>query len=187
MDPTVLDFYLLSMIDRGASTAYGLLRNAGLSLGASTPSLRRLVKAGLISPIKEAGFSNRARHQYGLTDQGKRSVRYAWKTLLAAKSVPPDLDSVLRVVDMALHYGGDPRKITAFLLAASRDRQRLAEKAAIDSTQDMNYVSMRKKCDAHRLSGEAEELRELAQRVRPHKTRPSGKHQSLSNDSRQQR
>src|SRR5664279_3877040 len=113
MDPSILDFYLLSMIDRGASTAYGLWRNAGLSLRASTPSLRRLVKAGLISPLKEAGFSNRARHQYGLTDQGRRSVREAWKTLLVAKSVPPDLDSVLRVVDMALHYGGDSRKILA--------------------------------------------------------------------------
>jgi DNA-binding PadR family transcriptional regulator len=176
LDPSILDYYLLSMIDRGTNTSYELLRKAGLSLGASTPSLRRLLKAGLISLQMEEETSMRPRHQYALTDHGKRSVREAWKTLLVARSIPPDLDSILRVVDMALHYGGDRRKIAVFLLEASRDRQRLAGKAAIDSTQDISYVGMRKKCDARRMSGEAEELRDLAQRVKPHRTRPSGKH-----------
>lgn len=187
MNPSVLDSYVLSMIDRGTATAYELFRNAGLSLGASTPSLRRLVKEGLISRLKETRTSKRLRNQYVLTGHGKRSIHERCKILLAAKSVPSDLDSILRIVDMALHYGRAPREIVTFLQEASRDRKRLAEKAAIDSAQDISYVSMRKKCDGRRLSGEAEELAELARRVTPSSPRASGMQRCLRNDSRQQR
>lgn len=46
---SVLDIFLLSMLDRGAQSPYELQRMAGVSLGASVPSLRRLTASKLVT------------------------------------------------------------------------------------------------------------------------------------------
>src|ERR1700733_14201594 len=46
---SVLDLFILSLLDRGLETPYDLNRQGGLSLGSTVPALRRLESAG---PIK---------------------------------------------------------------------------------------------------------------------------------------
>ena len=91
MNLSVLDAFILSLLDRGLETPYDLQRQGGLSLGASTPELLRLVKAELVKRAEGASSTNRPRHQYQLTTTGKREARAAWKPFLNDSEPPPDI------------------------------------------------------------------------------------------------
>ena len=93
LNASILDSYILSLLERGLETPYELQRQGGLSLGASTPALRRLLKAKLVTRDEKASATNRPRHVYKVTRSGGETARLAWKPFLGTENLPPDLDS----------------------------------------------------------------------------------------------
>jgi DNA-binding PadR family transcriptional regulator len=167
MTLSILDVFILSMLDRGAQTPYELQRTAGLSQGAAVPSLRRLLDAKLVTREDGLAATNRPRHEYRLTPEGKKAARSGWKAHFQETSSGSDLDSLLRIVDMAIHYGADKAKIKSFLKHAAKSRELMAEKAGLTergftSSDKASYMRMRAYCDAARLGSEGEALLRLA-------------------------
>lgn len=172
MTLSVLDVFLLSMLDRGAQSPYDLQRTAGVSLGASVPSLRRLTAGKLVTRTEGTAATNRPRHAYKLTAAGKQAARSGWKPFLDSDDPPSDLDSLLRVVDLAAHYRADKPKIRSFLKRAAERKSQLAQHADLSSTATRSgdrglYMSMRAHCDAARLHAEADTLVKLARIFHP--------------------
>jgi DNA-binding PadR family transcriptional regulator len=172
MSLSVLDIFVLSLLDRGLQTPYDLQRQGGLSLGASTPALLRLVKANLVKRAEGASATNRPRHEYHPTVAGKREAGAAWKPFIEGNDPPPDIDSILRIADMAAHYRADKRKIGAFLKCAAARKSQLAQHADLSSTATrsgdrVSYTAMRVRCDAGRLLAEADTLLKIAGLFRP--------------------
>ncbi len=163
MNLTILDLFILSAIDRGAGSTYDLQRDAGISLGASTPSLARLTRAKLVSKEEGRSSTNRPRTSFQLTASGKREVRNSWQQLLNDQTIT-DLDSILRIADMASHYGGDPQRIKSYLRRAGEQRIRMAEQAKLKSEMTpirpkrLRYSRMRAQCDEQRLKAEGNAL-----------------------------
>jgi DNA-binding PadR family transcriptional regulator len=167
MTLSVLDLFLLSMLDRGAQSPYELQRMAGVSLGASVPSLRRLTVSKLVTRQEGTAATNRPRHEYKLTAAGKQAARTGWKAHFQEASAGSDLDSLLRIVDMAFYYGTEKKTIKSFLKQAAGARVLMAEKAGLAekgfAAPDMvSYMRMRASCDAIRLRAEADALSSLA-------------------------
>ena len=167
MTLSVLDLFLMSMLDRGAQSPYELQRLAGVSLGASVPSLRRLTASKLVTREEGTAATNRPRHEYKLTAAGKQAARIGWKTYLQEASTSLDLDSLLRIVDMAFHCGAEKKAIKSFLKQAAGSRALMAEKAGLAekgfASPDMaSYMRMRASCDAIRLRAESDAFSSLA-------------------------
>jgi DNA-binding PadR family transcriptional regulator len=157
----VLDVFILSLLDRGAESAYDLHRQSGISLGASTPSLVRLTRQKLVVRRRSPLAGKRIRYAFRLTTAGVRTARAAWSEMLGDESRVYDLDSTLRIVDMAAHYGSPKEVLRSFLERAATERFRLVDEA---STQDLitkteiSYTTLKTRCDAIRLRSEAEFL-----------------------------
>jgi DNA-binding PadR family transcriptional regulator len=118
---SVLDLFILSLLDRGLQTSYDLQRQGGLSLGSTVPALKRLESAGLIKKKEAVGASKRPRHNYQLSAAGRTRAQNGWKTYLNTLN-PMDLDAVLRVVDMARYYNAKTAEIADFLRVAVSER-----------------------------------------------------------------
>ena len=120
MNLSALDLFVLSMLDRGCQTPYDLQRQAGLSLGGTVPALRRLTKAGLLTRVDDETGTKRPRHHYRLTASGKEKARKGWKEHLSGAKIPADLDSILRLADLASYYRAPKIQIATFLKRAAR-------------------------------------------------------------------
>jgi len=167
MTLSVLDLFLLSMLDRGAQSPYELQHMAGVSLGASVPSLRRLTASKLVTREDGTAATNRPRHEYKVTATGKQAARTGWKVYFQEASTGLDLDSLLRIVDLASHYRAEKKTIKLFLKQAAGARALMAEKAGLAekgfaSPDKASYMRMRASCDAIRLRAEADALSSLA-------------------------
>jgi DNA-binding PadR family transcriptional regulator len=168
MDENLLDLYVLSLLDRGIETPYSLQRKGGLSLGASTPCLRRLSEARLVKRQEEESATNRPRHVYTLTSAGRELARAGWQKHLRRRQIPSNLDGILRLADMAIHYGANSGEVAGLLKRASDERRSLARQAAVTipkATPTVSYQEMRCKCSATGLRAEAEALAKLATQV----------------------
>jgi DNA-binding PadR family transcriptional regulator len=118
---SVLDLFILSLLDRGLETPYDLQRQGGLSLGSTVPALKRLETAGLVRKKATLGSSKRPRHSFQLSTAGKKLARSGWKVHFKASN-HPDFDAILRIADMAQHYLAKPIDIVTFLEAAASQR-----------------------------------------------------------------
>jgi len=167
MELSVLDVFVLSMLERGCETPYDLHRDAGLSLGAISPCVSRLMKERLVARTKDKNATKRPRHHYTLTTQGKEQARTAWKAYLEKAKSPHDLDSVLRIVDLALHYHADRTAIARLLQNAVSERDRRAKQLSIDLEKpaDNLYVRLRTRCEISRLLAETETLLKFSQEI----------------------
>ncbi len=174
--PPLLDIYVLSLLDRGIQTPYALQRQGGLSLGASTPSLRRLAEARLVKRRQEDGMTNRPRHVYTLTLSGRELARTGWREYFESARLPSDLDSLLRLCDVASHYGASRAEVARLLKSASQRRATLARRSVpmADEDCDVMYLPMRSRCDAARLKAEADALGEMAAEMAGKRSRPLG-------------
>lgn len=175
MNLSVLDLFLLSMLDRGAKSAYDLHRRAAISLGASTPSLRKLLENKLVTRQEGKSPTNHRRYTFELTVAGREQARKGWKSWLARDNGVTDLDSVLRIVDMALHYGKDPGRVKRFLKSAGHAKLLVARQHEVANRTSQGspkptYVSMRNRCDENRLRTEADALFRIASEIK----RPKG-------------
>ncbi len=158
----ILDVFILSLLDRGAESAYDFLRDAGISLGASTPALLRLTKGRLVVRKKSPSSGKRTRYKLQLTPAGAKAARTAWKEWLSEKSRMFDLDSTLRVVDLAIHYGAPRQMIRTFLRYAGTERLRQSDETALKLRgavlNTKLFSSLKARCEADRLRSEAEIL-----------------------------
>ena len=188
MNSSVLDLFILSALDRGCVTPYDLQRVAGISLGGSLPALRRLLKSKMVAKSQSKTGTNRPRHHYRLTTSGKVAAETAWWPYINQEfDLPGDLDSVLRLTDMAVHYGADKRKISSFLKLAAKQRRALAAQAELKISQagkrdpqQLSYSAMRLRCDASRLRAEAETLVAIAESIVESKESPGRVQQMIS-------
>jgi len=161
---SVLDHFILSLFDRGFETAYDLQSDAGVSLGSSVPALKRLEAAALVKRRVQVGSSKRPRHQFELTATGRKLARGGWLSLL--KDPPPsDLDSILRLVDVAQHYKAKVDDVAAFLDAASSERRastRSVRTGFREARVPLGIMATRAAWSASRLQAEAKFLERLA-------------------------
>ena len=172
---SVLDLFILSCLSRGLESPYDLQREAGVSLGASLPALRRLLQMKLVEKSEAMTARNRPRHQYQLTPSGRKEALGGWKRCLSPEAeLPGDIDSILRVVDMAVHHEASQSAIQVFLQRASDRRRDLAEQVELKIAQSagrpavrLAYPALRLHYDANRLRAEAETLKALAGMVGP--------------------
>lgn len=117
-----LDLFVLALIESKVCTPYDLQRAAGLSPGATIPTLRRLVERGL-ALAGQAG--PRGRTNYAITPSGRRYLKSAWRGL-TDDGPSGDLDADLRVALLALWVGGDSRLARNFLRRSAALRTELA-------------------------------------------------------------
>jgi DNA-binding PadR family transcriptional regulator len=166
MELSLLDLYVLAMFDRGCETPYDLHRDANLSLGAISPSVSRLFKEKLVTRVDEVNATRRPRHRYALTRSGKEQARAGWKRVLHSGEVPGDLDSVLRLADLAHYYKGSSHHILKLLDSAGKQRLAKSEQLSItvrDTTANSSYGHMRNRIDSARLHAEGTALVGMAE------------------------
>jgi hypothetical protein len=169
---SVLDLFVLSLLDRGLETPYDLHRQGRLSLGSTVPALRRLETAGLVRKKAPVGSSKRPRHWFQLSAAGRKLAHGGWIPLL--KDGPPsDFDAVLRLADMAQHYRARPADIVTFLEAAASER-RSSARSAVSRPHEMRdsfgLVATREAWDVARLKAETKFLEGLAESFRQNHT-----------------
>ena len=168
---SLLELFILSCIDRGYTTPYAMQRDVGLSLGATSPTLPKLAKQGLVRRETRRTATNRPKHEYTLTPAGKEQARQGWKAHLETDSGPPaDLDALLRLVDMALYYGAKPGILAELVKGAAVARGQMAKRCSLEfsgtkAKEALNYRNIRAKLDALRYKAEAEGLSKLAENL----------------------
>jgi len=167
VDLSVLDLFILSLLDRDLKTPYDLYSQTGMSLGASVPALQRLKKRRLIQRQESQGSGKRRRHCYELTEIGKEQARRGWKTYLSGNKPPTDIDAILRLADIAMHYRSKQTDVTKFLMRAAAEKQALATEAEarllLPKEKPLSYTAAREVCEAARHRGEADALTRLAE------------------------
>jgi DNA-binding PadR family transcriptional regulator len=111
---TDLDLFVLALIESGVATPYELQKAAGISQGASVPTLQRLLEAG---SVRQGKTGPRGRSDCKVTAAGKKTLKSGWQPLIE-EGPSGDLDADLRVALLAL-WGGDRRLATRFLHQSS--------------------------------------------------------------------
>ena len=168
---SILELFILSHIDRGHTTPYAMQREAGLSLGATSPTLPKLAKKGLVRRDTGRTATNRPKHEYALTAAGKEQARQGWKAHLEPDGNPPtDIDALLRLVDIAQHYGAEPAQLAALANDAAVARRLMSKRCSLEFTgtkanEAFGYRNIRAKLDAQRYKAEAEGLSSLAENL----------------------
>ena len=123
-----LDMFLLGLVKEGLITPYDWQARARISLGASLPATKRLLKSGL---LKELAKGPRGRHEFGLTPEGRDAMlpgnldRYLGDAL---DDPPGDLESAVRLACLATVIN-DVKGAKQFLLEAADAHQRRARDA----------------------------------------------------------
>ncbi len=162
----VLDLYILAKLDKGLQTPYDLQREAGLSLGATVPALRRLSKQKLVTRAEGLTATKRPKHAYTLTEAGKEQAESGWKEYLQIKNSPADLDALLRVADIALQYGARKPRLSDFLRSAAKHKLDFATQLAAGVGRipgaPFSYRAMRAQVEIERLQAEERALTAIA-------------------------
>jgi DNA-binding PadR family transcriptional regulator len=176
---SVLDIFILSLLDRGLETPYDLQRQGGLSLGSTVPALRRLETSGFIKK-KTSGdrSSKRPRHCYQLKKTGLALAQNGWKIHIKAPD-QHDLESILRVFDMAQHYRAKNSDIIEFLKAVALQRMTPANLRLASSSiphLEKEHMDRVKAWSAAKRKAEIRFLSELSRSFRrlPHNLRRDG-------------
>jgi DNA-binding PadR family transcriptional regulator len=128
VSPSITELFILSLIDRGLKSKYDLQRKAGISLGSSSPALIRMQAAKLVIRDVDSSQGKRPRHELRLSVAGKKLAREGWRSEL--DNLDGDIESVLRLVDIASHYGAKPSEISKLLVTAASTRPRVARSSS---------------------------------------------------------
>jgi len=136
-----LDMFLLGLVKEGLITPYDWQARARISLGASLPATKRLLKAGF---LKELAKGPRGRHEFGLTSEGRDAMlpgtldRYLGDAL---EDPPGDLESAVRLACLAT-ANNDIKGAKQFLREAADAHQR---RARVAKKRAANKVPFRSK------------------------------------------
>lgn len=117
-----LDLFVLALTESGVSTPYELKTTAGLSPGATIPTLTRLIKARFIIQGKPGP---RGRTGHKITNEGRKYLKNNWRALID-DGPSGDLDADLRVALLALWVGGDRQLAVDFLRQSADHKLELA-------------------------------------------------------------
>ena len=171
----ILDLYVLSLLDRGLSSFYDLQKIGGLSVGASTPALKRLVKKKFVAKADDQPAGRRVRFRFEATRSGQKALHAELNSWLAADSAPADFDALLRLVDMATHYGHKRTEVSELCLRAAQRREQEAVVARHASMtrrveNEPNYPYLRALCDVKTLTAQASALRAISAELLPVQT-----------------
>ena len=163
-----LELFLIALIQREINTPYSLQVKAGLSPGATIPVLKRLETVGYV----QRGVSGpRGRTEYQVTAKGIRYFTKSWRPLLDGPP-PPDIESIFRIVGLAVMSGADLSAVSAFLRRAARRKATDAadREAAAARREPLNsepwetdfYACLQARYAGSRLLAESKFLRRLA-------------------------
>ena len=119
---SILELFILTLLDRGMKSKYELQRRGGVSLGSSTPALLRMQAEKLVLQETAGVEGERKRHQIKLSKQGRHFARTAWKAFLM-EAPDLDLDSILRLIDISAGYGATAFELADFLRKMARERR----------------------------------------------------------------
>ena len=162
-----LELFILSCFERGLETPYDLQRRVGLSLGATSPALKRLLKGGMLKRATGTTATKRPRHAYSLSAEGKRFARNGWKDYLDDPVPPSDLDSFLRILDMAVYNKAKKATVIAFMLRGVASRSHAADVSAVTGDQRWSgedrwsYPYLRGRFEQQRLLSEVTTLSQI--------------------------
>jgi DNA-binding PadR family transcriptional regulator len=156
---SILELYILSLLDRGLRSKYELQRQGGISLGSSSPALRRLQAAGLITEHEAEDGTNRVRQILKLTLAGRRIARQAWRRHLDIEA-NLDVEAILRVVDIAVYRGAVTGEIIDFLNAMASRRAHPEARGETSVGEGIN--NLQEQLAAYRANAESMFLRKLA-------------------------
>ena len=151
-----LELFLLALIDSGLSTPYEFHSQAGISVGASLPALKKLLQQRLVSRAK-AG--DRRRMQYSLTAGGRAALN---KSELRSNEDVGDISSSLRLAILSDYLGSRAQAMKTLdkargLLSAST-RSRVSPDLNSPAAAYRWMLSVR---DGHRRRAELEALTEI--------------------------
>jgi DNA-binding PadR family transcriptional regulator len=161
-----LEMFLLELVRGGLITPYDWQAKGRVSLGASLPAARRLVKEGLLRKVKKGPHG---RHEFGLTDKSWDELDDLERYVKDASDQPfGDLESVVRLACLAmmLNKTGIAKKL---LLEASEEhrhrarlaRKRAASRAAFKSRLGGLYSMVLARCEAEQEICIANQLERL--------------------------
>lgn len=193
---TLPDVFLLSFVDSGLNSPYDLISKAGISVGLTSPSLKRLEQAGLLK--KRSGPRNRI--DYSLTERGKEEFQAAlqlgrnnyWRL-----GASPSFDSLSRAVFLLwVHFGkADADKCIEFGVAELQNEARMkkheadrisrsimepylfADLGKIGDYRAALYWYLKNISDAALFDAQAEMLKGMRQFVSEFPTRPHAQQQ----------
>lgn len=168
-DPSIIDRYVLYLIESGIDTQYEMLREVGVSLGASTPCLNRLIKGGFVSKLKRK-TGKRAKFEFSITAAGKSVLRADISALLSPLNAARDMDSIIRLLEMATHYRVARKATMNFLNQVMEERQRRVGAGAARGSKRLAVV-WRQLWDVKRLKADVDFLIELQGRIPNHDQR----------------
>lgn len=160
-----LNLFILALIDSGISTPYELQKAAGLSQGATTPALQRLLDARLVRQGKP-GVRGRTVHK--VSAAGKKLLKDGWRPLIEA-GPSGDVDSDLRVALLAIWGDGDYRVAANFLRESAKKK---IESQSADESDSHSaklaplarwYTELRSATAKAVLAAEAEALSAMAE------------------------
>jgi hypothetical protein len=179
---------ILTLVEAGIDTPYRWQAEAGLSLGATLPSVRRLLDRRLVS---EAPTGPRRRREFTITRAGRTELRNLDRYLERALAEPVgDLESVLRLFSIAKHLGREDLAVSFLEQTAVEYDRRVgrAQKRASDTSDEDGvaalYLSTTSRCEASRLQAHADTLRALLSQLRG---TPAGKRSVRRKPSRPDR
>jgi DNA-binding PadR family transcriptional regulator len=159
---TDLDLFVLALIDGGVSTPYELQKAAGLSQGATSPALQRLLETRF---VRQGKPGVRGRTDYKVTDAGRRLLKNGWLPLIEA-GPSGDVDSDLRVALLAI-WGSNDRRLATDFLRQSADKKMESLNATEPTSEAAAplarwYADLRSETAKAVLRAESEAIRAMA-------------------------
>lgn len=151
-----LELFLLTLIDSGLRTPYDFQRQAGISVGASLPALRKLLRLKLILKGK---VGTRRRMEYTLTVRGRAALR---NPKLADKSMLEDIGSCFRLAIISNYWGSHAQVLKILDEARTRIEATTEPQIRRDmSTPAAAYRWMMSIREQHRRKADLEALRQI--------------------------
>jgi hypothetical protein len=162
----LLDVFILSLLEGGIDTLYRLKHEAGISIGAASPALRRLEKLMISrrrkNPHGKDIIGPRGKHEYV---PGLFSHQFFGSNWLEPfeNSLPTDTESVARLIALAesANRADLVKRALSAAIKQRRARARRATPAAGKSTIANRYRTILHVCETARLRAEAAALKKI--------------------------
>jgi hypothetical protein len=166
----LLDVFILSLVKQEVNTLYLLKREAGVSIGAASPALRRMEKNFLVilrqpEVVKGRGRKvqsrNRSKREYDVVPVSN-SAPIVWLDRLR-EEMPTDTESVARIVALADAYQrmNVAQKALKKAIAERRKRTVQAPISTGRSTVAARYRSIVQACESAKAKAEAAALNKI--------------------------
>ena len=161
---SVLDMYILNLIAGHVETAYELQVAGKISLGSSSPALKRLQASGAIVS-KRSPPGKKHRQPFELTQLGRERLKASRASLLFTEP-PSDIDSILRILDICDMQGHSPSSSKNFVKQAATDRDKRIKIILLTERYDepgLEYLARRRDWELTKLRAEIRFLIQLAE------------------------